>query len=47
MAENLAALPPLTPGQKVIGTFDKPVKATGHIAVLQGNLGTLGYVRLR
>ena len=38
MAENLAALPPLTPGQKVIGTFDKPVKATGHIAVLQGNL---------
>ena len=38
MAENLADLAPLTPGQQVIGTFEKPVKPTGHIAVLQGNL---------
>ena len=33
MAENLAALPGLTAGQDVIGTFDKPVKPTGHIAI--------------
>ena len=26
------------PGQTVIGTFEKPVKPTGHIAVLSGNL---------
>ena len=38
IAENLADLPGLQPGQDVIGTFDKPVKPTGHIAVLQGNL---------
>ena len=44
MAENLASLPPLTPGQTVIGTFDKPVKSTGHIAILQGNLAPEGAV---
>jgi len=38
IAENIAALPGLTPGQDVIGTFEKPVKPTGHIAVLKGNL---------
>ena len=38
MAENLAELPPLTPGQDVIGTFQDPVKSTGHIAILGGNL---------
>ena len=30
--------PELQPGQQVISTFDKPVKPTGHIAILQGNL---------
>ena len=38
IAENLAELPPLQPGQDVIGTFEKPVKPTGHIAILSGNL---------
>jgi dihydroxy-acid dehydratase len=38
MAENLAECAPLTPGQDVIGTFEKPVKPTGHIAILSGNL---------
>ena len=46
MAENLAELPQfpgrpgngLVDGQSVIGTFEKPVKPTGHIAVLSGNL---------
>ena len=38
MAENLAELPGFTPGQDVIGTFESPVKPTGHIAILRGNL---------
>jgi len=44
MAENLAELPGLTPGQKVIGTFENPVKPTGHIAILEGNLAPEGAV---
>ena len=44
MAENLATLPGLKPGQDVIGTFDKPVKPTGHIAILTGNLAPEGAV---
>jgi len=44
MAENLAELPGLTPGQDVIGTFEKPVKPTGHIAILEGNLAPEGAV---
>jgi dihydroxy-acid dehydratase len=43
IAENLAECnhggpAQLQPGQQVISTFDKPVKPTGHIAILQGNL---------
>lgn len=44
MAENLAELPGLTEGQDVIYTFEKPVKATGHIAILEGNLAPEGAV---
>jgi dihydroxy-acid dehydratase len=44
MAENLAELPGLAAGQKVIGTFEKPVKPTGHIAILEGNLAPEGAV---
>jgi dihydroxy-acid dehydratase len=44
MAENLADLPGLAPGQDVIGTFEKPVKPTGHIAILKGNLAPEGAV---
>lgn len=44
IAENLAALPGLTPGQEVIGTFERPVKPTGHIAILEGNLAPEGAV---
>ena len=44
MAENLAELPELTAGQDVIGTFEKPVKPTGHIAILNGNLAPEGAV---
>jgi len=38
VAENIADLPDFTAGQDVIGTFEKPIKATGHIAILEGNL---------
>ena len=44
MAENLADLPGLTPGQDVIGTFANPIKKTGHIAILEGNLAPEGAV---
>ena len=44
MAENLAELPALTAGQDVIGTFQNPVKPTGHIAILEGNLAPEGAV---
>jgi len=44
IAENLADLPPLNPGQKIIGSFQNPVKKTGHIAILTGNLAPEGAV---
>ena len=44
MAENLAALPPLTPGNPIISTFDNPIKPTGHLTVLKGNLAPEGAV---
>jgi len=37
-------LPDLTPGQDVIGTFANPIKATGHLTVLTGNLAPEGAV---
>ena len=44
IAENLASVPDLAPGQKVVGTFENPVKATGHIAILEGSLAPEGAV---
>jgi dihydroxy-acid dehydratase len=38
MAENLAELPGLAQGQTVVRPFDKPIKATGHIRIMRGNL---------
>jgi len=38
LAENLATNNGLTPGQKVIHPLEEPIKATGHITILQGNL---------
>jgi len=37
MAENLADLPGLSKGQKVVMPVDKPLKATGHIRIMRGN----------
>jgi len=37
IAENLAALPGLSPGQEVVRPISNPIKATGHIRIMRGN----------
>lgn len=44
LAENLKDVPNLLNGQDVISTLDKPIKETGHIRILFGNLATEGAV---
>lgn len=44
LAENLAAAAPLKPGQQVIRPFDEPLRATGPIVILRGNLAPEGAV---
>ncbi|HET9122555.1 MAG TPA: dihydroxy-acid dehydratase [Acidiferrobacteraceae bacterium] len=44
LAENLAAVPALTPGQDVLMPLERPVKETGHIRILRGNLAPGGAV---
>ena len=44
LAENLADVPGLRPGQKVIRTTDCPIKESGHIRILKGNLSPEGAV---
>jgi dihydroxy-acid dehydratase len=44
LAENLRALPELTSGQKVIRPLENPLKATGHLQILTGNLAPEGAV---
>ncbi len=44
VAENLAELPGLTPGQEIIRPLDNPIKETGHIQILRGNLAPDGAV---
>ncbi len=44
LAENLAEAAPLAPGQEVIKPFDQPIKASGHIQILYGNLAEGGAV---
>lgn len=44
IAENLAALPGLAPGQEIIRPLDNPLKSTGHIQILYGNLAPGGSV---
>ena len=36
--ENLAELPGLKPGQDVVRPLSNPIKATGHIRIMRGNL---------
>ncbi|HSR66988.1 MAG TPA: dihydroxy-acid dehydratase [Acidobacteriota bacterium] len=44
VAENLDPLPGLSPGQKVVRAVETPLKATGHIQILYGNLAPHGAV---
>jgi dihydroxy-acid dehydratase len=44
IAENLAGLPGLAEGQDVIRTIEDPIKPTGHIRILRGNLAPGGAV---
>ncbi|MGE0448994.1 MAG: dihydroxy-acid dehydratase [Vicinamibacterales bacterium] len=43
-AENLRDLPGLTPGQPIVRSLSNPIKATGHIQILKGNLAPGGAV---
>jgi dihydroxy-acid dehydratase len=44
IAENLASLPGLAAGQDIVHPLDRPIKATGHIQILKGNLAPDGAV---
>ncbi len=44
IAENIHDLPGLKPGQKIIHPLSNPIKATGHIRILRGNLSPEGSV---
>jgi len=44
LAENLKPLPGLKPGQTVVRAVHQPIKATGHIQILKGNLAPEGAV---
>ncbi len=44
IAENLAEVPGLREGQRIIRPLDDPIKATGHIQILRGNLAPEGSV---
>jgi dihydroxy-acid dehydratase len=44
LAENLAALPGLTPGQKILHSLAEPIKKSGHIRILRGSLAPDGAV---
>jgi dihydroxy-acid dehydratase len=44
LAENLAPLPGLKAGQKIVRPLNDPIKPTGHIQILRGNLAPEGAV---
>lgn len=44
LAENLAEVPELTEGQDIIRPFETPIKETGHLQILYGNLAEEGSV---
>jgi dihydroxy-acid dehydratase len=44
LAENLADAPELKPGQEIVRPIDRPIKKTGHIRILKGNLAPEGAV---
>ncbi len=44
LAENLRDLPGLKAGQEIVHTIENPIKPTGHIQILRGNLAPDGAV---
>lgn len=44
LAENLAELPGLKDGQEIIHPVNEPIKKTGHLRILRGNLAPEGAV---
>jgi dihydroxy-acid dehydratase len=44
IAENLADLPGLKKGQEIVMPLERPIKKTGHIQILKGNLAPGGAV---
>jgi len=44
LAQNLAELPGLAAGQQIVRPIENPIKATGHIRILRGNLAPDGAV---
>ena len=44
LAENVADLPGLSEGQQVLRTVETPIKSTGHLCILPGNLAADGAV---
>jgi dihydroxy-acid dehydratase len=44
LEENLRALPGLTPGQQIVHPLESPIKPSGHIQILYGNLSPEGSV---
>src|SRR5688572_26135010 len=44
LGENLASLPGLKPGQEIVHTIEQPIKPSGHIQILRGNLAPEGAV---
>ena len=44
LSENLASVPHLADGQDVIHPLEKPIKASGHLRILKGNLAPGGAV---
>lgn len=44
LAENIEPYPSLPPDQVLIRSLDNPIKATGHIEILRGNLAPAGAV---
>ena len=44
LAQNLLQLPDLSQGQPIIHSLENPIKATGHLQILKGNLAPDGAV---
>lgn len=44
LAENLKKIPSLSPNQKIIHSLSDPIKKTGHLQILKGNLAPEGSV---